>query len=96
MGNKILEVSFWRKGNLRKINIDVTPELAAKLGASFGCQPQKSKIAVSGIDTPYIEMIKIALISGIYHWGMKYLIWVIHCCLLQKAVPYHKLSGGVT
>ena len=69
-GTKSSKYLFGERGISGKINIDVTPELAAKLGASFGCQlPKKSKIAVSGIDTPYIEMIKIALISGILSLG---------------------------
>lgn len=96
-GTKSSKYLFGERGISGKINIDVTPELAAKLGASFGCQlPKKSKIAVSGIDTPYIEMIKIALISGILSLGHE--VFDLGNTLLpitKKAVPYHKLSGGV-
>lgn len=96
-GTKSSKYMFGEKGISGRVNIDITPESAAKLGASLGCQLTKgAKLAVSSSNSPLTEMIKMALTSGILSTGHQILdLGKALLPVLKRAVRYYKLSSGV-
>ena len=78
-------------------NVEITPEFATKLGASFGAYLKKGATVVTSRDShPACRMVKRALLSGLCSVG-------VHCIDLQAmplplaraAIRFHNAQGGV-
>ncbi|NOZ73588.1 MAG: nucleotidyl transferase, partial [Chloroflexi bacterium] len=68
-GRKVL---FGRFGVTGMVNVDLTPEFAAKLGVAFGASLPKNSIVTINRDThPSARMIKRAIISGLPAAGVQ-------------------------
>ena len=62
---------FGRHGVTGMVNIDLTPEFAARLGAAFGATlPRKSLVTINRDSHPGSRMIKRAVISGLPSAGL--------------------------
>ena len=78
-------------------NVEITPEFATKLGASFGAYLKKGATVVTSRDShPACRMVKRAMLSGLCSVG-------VHCIDLQAmplplaraAIRFHNAQGGV-
>ncbi len=70
-GRKVL---FGRFGVTGNVNVDITPEFAAKLGAAFGASlPKNSTVTINRDIHPSARMIKRAIISGLPAAGVQVL-----------------------
>lgn len=68
-GRKVL---FGRFGVTGMVNVDLTPEFAAKLGVAFGASlPQSSIVTINRDTHPSARMIKRAIISGLPAAGVQ-------------------------
>ncbi len=96
-GSKAGRQIFGNRGVSGMINIDMTPEFAAKLGASFGAAiKSKGTIGVSYDGSVAASMIKNALISGLLSSGVhvnNYKTLLLPA--LRSAVRFYKLDGGI-
>lgn len=73
-GSHYKKTLFGQKGISGLINIDVTPELATKIGAAFGTiLPKFSNVVMSRDTDPSSRMIKRALLTGILSTGVNVL-----------------------
>jgi mannose-1-phosphate guanylyltransferase/phosphomannomutase len=92
-----------KKAVLRKqrvtgtVNIDMTPEFAAKLGASFGSVIKKRGIIGVGCDgSTSAVMIKNAVISGLMSSGVHVNDYdVLLLPSMRSAVRFYRLDGGI-
>jgi mannose-1-phosphate guanylyltransferase/phosphomannomutase len=76
-GSQGRRVLFGRYGVTGVVNIDLTPEFSAKLGAAFGATRPKAQPSPSTGMSTQPRMINRALISGLPPPGFKYPIWAI-------------------
>lgn len=96
-GSKAGRQIFGNRGISGEINIDITPEFAAKLGASYGAViGNKGNFGVSSDNSPAALMTKNALISGLLSSGihvndLKRLILPA----LRSAIRFYRLDGGI-
>jgi len=87
-------VLFGRYGVTGLVNVDVTPEFAAKLGAAYGATLPKGSAVTMNRDphrTP--RMIKRAMISGLPSAGVN--VWDIKALPIPVARYYTRVSGAV-
>ncbi len=88
---------FGNRGVSGTVNIDMTPEFAAKLGASFGAVIKNRGIIGVGCDgSASSAMIKNALVSGLMSSGVH--VNDYNALLLpsmRSAVRFYKLDGGI-
>lgn len=96
-GAKYSKNLFGNRGILGEINMDITPEFASKLGATYGAICSKgSKVAISCDDDYALIMIKTSLISGLMSSGIE--IYDIGTGLLpitRSAIRFYNLNGGI-
>lgn len=96
-GSQGRRVLFGRYGVTGVINIDLTPEFSAKLGAAFGATLPKRAIVTINRDTHRSpRMIKRAIISGLPSAGID--VWDLGSQPIPVARYYTKIcqaSGGV-
>jgi len=80
------------------INIEITPEFAAKLGAAFGTMLGIGKKVVIGRDNKNISrMIKRALIAGLMSAGVDvYNIEIMPVPLIQFAIREYNANAGIS
>lgn len=81
-----------------EINMEVTPEFCAKLGASFGSTLRSNaQIAIArGIDSPAVGMLKSAFISGAISSGVN--VFDFGVCTLpvaRSASQFYELDGCI-
>ncbi|HOL39657.1 MAG TPA: mannose-1-phosphate guanyltransferase [Dictyoglomaceae bacterium] len=70
-GSHFKRTLFGQRGISGKINIDITPELATKIGAAFGTiLPKSSYVVLSRDSKPACRMIKRAILTGILSSGV--------------------------
>ena len=96
-GSKYSKNLFGNRGILGEINVDITPEFASRLGATYGsiCK-RDSKIGVSCDDVDALKMLKNSLISGLLSSGTE--VYDIGTALLpvtRSAIRFYNLSGGI-
>jgi mannose-1-phosphate guanylyltransferase/phosphomannomutase len=87
-------VLFGRYGVTGLVNVDITPEFAAKLGAAYGATLPKGSAVTMNRDphrTP--RMIKRAMISGLPSAGVN--VWDIKALPIPVARYYTRVSGAV-
>ncbi len=96
-GSKYSKNLFGNRGILGEINMDITPEFASKLGATYGAICNKdSKIAVCCDDINALTMVKKSLISGLMSSGIE--VYDIGTGLLpvtRSAIRFYNLNGGI-
>ena len=93
-GAQARRVLFGRYGVTGLVNVDVTPEFAAKLGAAYGATLPKGSAVTMNRDphrTP--RMIKRAMISGLPSAGVN--VWDIRTVPIPVARYYTRISGAV-
>lgn len=93
-GSQGRRVLFGRYGVTGVVNIDLTPEFSAKLGAAFGATLSKGGIVTINRDmhrSP--RMIKRAIISGLPSAGVN--VWDLGSQPIPVARYYTKISGAV-
>lgn len=88
---------FGNRGVTGTVNIDMTPEFAAKLGASFGAVIKNRGIVGVGCDgSPSAAMIKNALVSGLMSSGVHVNDYdVLMLPAMRSAVRFYRLDGGI-
>uniref|UniRef100_A0A7C3KQD5 Mannose-1-phosphate guanyltransferase n=1 Tax=Dictyoglomus thermophilum TaxID=14 RepID=A0A7C3KQD5_DICTH len=70
-GSQWKKTLFGYRGISGKINIDITPEIATKIGAAFGTiLPKNSFVVMSRDEKPACRMIKRAILTGILSTGV--------------------------
>lgn len=96
-GSKTGRQLFGNRGVCGAVNIDITPEFAAKLGASFGAAVKmRGKVGVSCDGSPASVMIKNALISGLLSSGVHVNDYkTLLMPALRSAVRFYRLDGAV-
>ena len=96
-GTKASKTIFGYKDISGEINIDITPEFASRLGASFASMMEEgSMIVVSSDNSRASYLIKNSLISGVLSTGTG----VVNICnavmpMNRFAVRYNKAKGGI-
>ncbi len=96
-GTKHTKTLFGAKGIVGEINVDITPEFASRLGASYGAMfSQNAKIAISSGDTGEANMLKSAFVAGllssgvyVYDFGQQLLP------ITRAAIRFYQLEGGI-
>lgn len=96
-GSKSAKSLFGKEGIPGKINVDVTPEFAARLGGAYGgTLSQSQRVLVSSDGQPGSEMIKDALISGLLSTGVRvYEAGPLTTALHRFGVGFLGADGGV-
>lgn len=96
-GSKYSKNLFGNRGILGEINMDITPEFASKLGATYGAICEKnSKLAVCCDDIDALTMVKTSLMSGLMSSGIE--VYDIGTGLLpvtRSAIRFYNLNGGI-
>lgn len=96
-GSKYSKNLFGNRGIVGEINMDITPEFASKLGATYGaiCK-RNSKIGVCCDDIDALRMLKKSLVSGLMSAGIE--VYDIGAALLpvtRSALRFYNLNGGI-
>jgi len=92
-GSQGRRILFGRFGVTGVVNIDLTPEFTATLGAAFGASLPKGSIVTINRDTyPSSRMIKHALISGLPSAGIN--IWDLGSLPIPVASYYTRSCGA--
>jgi len=96
-GNRTGRHLFGNRGVTGTVNIDMTPEFAAKLGAAFASAIKgRGIVGVSCDGTPAAAMIKSALISGLLSAGVHVNDYNrLMLPSLRYAVRFYRLDGGI-
>jgi len=96
-GNKGIRSLFGRHGVPGILNLDVTPEFAAKLGGAYGGSLAKNDtVVISSDGQPSTDMIKTAFISGLLSTGVNvYNGGALPTPLNRYAVRSLGVKGGV-
>lgn len=96
-GSRLSKNLFGNRGISGEINVDITPEFASRLAATFGSINMKgSRLAVSCDEADALKMIKNSIISGLLSAGIE--VFDIGTALLpvaRSAIRYYHLSGGI-
>jgi mannose-1-phosphate guanylyltransferase/phosphomannomutase len=96
-GSRARRQLFGNRGVTGTVNIDMTPEFAAKLGASFGSViKSRGSIGVGCDGSTSAAMIKNALISGLMSSGVHVNDYdVLLLPSMRSAVRFYRLDGGI-
>ena len=96
-GSKTGRQIFGNRGVTGDVNIDLTPEFSAKLGASLGAvHGNKGKVGVSCDGSTAAVMIRNAFVSGLVSSGIKvYDFGRLLLPVIRSAVRFYRLNGGV-
>ena len=95
-GTKLSKMIFGNNGISGDVNVEITPEFASKLGATFASISGGESIIVVGNDGSNAgALIGNSLIAGIHTTGAQAIsIDNVVSSLNQYAVRYHKANGG--
>lgn len=96
-GIKYTKNIFGSKGVIGKANVEITPEMASKLGSSFaGTFKKVAKIGVSYDNNPISTMLKLSLASGMMSLGLEvYDLGKLILPITRDAIRFYGLDGGV-
>jgi mannose-1-phosphate guanylyltransferase/phosphomannomutase len=88
---------FSRDGVVGTINVDVTPEVAVRLGMAFGTQLERGAMVVVARDGhPAARMITRAMISGLVSTGVHVAdLRIAWPALVRHHVRIERLAGGI-
>jgi mannose-1-phosphate guanylyltransferase/phosphomannomutase len=96
-GSKIGRQLFGNRGVTGEINVEITPEFAARLGAAYGAvNGNKGTIGISSDDSPAAMMIMNAFVSGMLSSGVQASDFGrLLLPAIRSAVRFYRLDGGV-
>ena len=95
-GSVFTQRLFSERGISGEINVEITPEFAAKLGAALGSMLRWSRIALSHDMSPACEMLMAALEAGLKSTGAQvYLFGEQSLPITRSGILYYRLDGGV-
>ncbi len=96
-GSKYTKSLFGARGISGEINIDITPEFASKLGASYGAVFEKgAKIGISYDGTSPSFMLHSSMISGLLSSGVKaYNFGKLLLPMTRSATKFFGLDGAI-
>lgn len=96
-GSKVGRQLFGNRGVTGEINVEITPEFAARLGAAYGAvNGNKGSIGISCDDSPAALMIMNAFVSGILSSGVQASDFGrLILPAIRSAVRFYRLDGGV-
>lgn len=96
-GSKSGRQIFGNRGVAGDVNVDLTPEFSAKLGASFGAlHGNKGKLGVSCDGSPAAMMIRDAFVSGLVSSGIKvYNFGRQLLPVIRSGIRFYRLDGGI-
>jgi mannose-1-phosphate guanylyltransferase/phosphomannomutase len=96
-GSKVGRQLFGNRGVTGEINVEITPEFAARLGAAYGAvNGNKGSIGISCDDSPAAMMIMNAFVSGILSSGVQVSDFGrLLLPAMRSAVRFYRLDGGV-
>ena len=88
---------FSRDGVVGTINVDVTPEVAVRLGMAFGTQLERGATVVAARDGhPAARMITRAMVSGLVSTGVHVAdLRIAWPALVRHYVRLERLAGGI-
>lgn len=88
---------FGRNGMSGTLNVDITPEFAARLGSAYGTTlKQEEKVLVSSDETGAARLFKHAFISGVISAGIQvYTADALYLPVARQALPVMELAGGI-
>ncbi len=96
-GSKVGRQLFGNRGVTGEINVEITPEFAARLGAAYGAvNGNKGSIGISSDDSPAAMMILNAFVSGLLSSGVQASDFGrLLLPAIRSAVRFYRLDGGV-
>jgi len=95
-GDNFSRKLFGENGVSGEINVDITPEYATRLGATFGAIKKGAKISVSSGTAGALDMLKSAFVSGLLSAGVGvYDFGNQPLPVTRKAVAFYGLDGGI-
>ncbi len=96
-GTKYSKVLFGEKGIVGEVNVDITPEFASRLGASFGALLKNdAKVAISCDDTNAADMLKSSFIAGLLSAGIYVHDFAQQILPITRAgIKFYGLDGGI-
>jgi len=96
-GTRMCRTLFGKNGITGKLNVDLDPRFAVRLGAALGAELKPNKrVAVSCDDNSGSTMLKYGIISGLLSSGVEVLdLGILTTPILRYMVPYLGLAGGV-
>ncbi|MGE4284270.1 MAG: sugar phosphate nucleotidyltransferase [Clostridia bacterium] len=96
-GAKYSKILFGEKGIVGEVNVDITPEFASRLGASYGVLLKSNgKVAISSDQANASYMLKNSFVSGLLSSGVE--VYDFREQLLpvtRHAVKFFGLQGGI-
>ena len=96
-GSKFTKNIFGNRGIAGEINVDITPEYASKLGASYGAVHKgKAKIGISCDGSCAAQMLKISFAAGLLSSGIEvYDFGKMLLPVTRSAVRFYRMDGGI-
>ena len=87
---------FGESGISGEINVDLTPEFATKLGATFGASLKRGKVGIGYGAGGALLMLKNAFIAGVLSSGCEIYDFAVQTlAVTRRGVPFYGLDGGV-
>nr|WP_276576442.1 sugar phosphate nucleotidyltransferase [Caldicoprobacter algeriensis] len=96
-GTRFSKTLFGKNGITGKLNVDLDPRFAVRLGAALGAELKPNKrVAISCDDNTGSAMLKYGIISGLLSSGVEVLdLGMLTTPILRYMVPYFGLEGGI-
>ncbi len=96
-GAKHSKTLFGEKGILGEINVDVIPEFASRLGASFGAlMGNKAKVAISNDEANACNMLRKSFVAGLLSAGLEVFDFGVQFLpITRSAIRFYGLDGGI-
>lgn len=96
-GSKTGRQIFGNRGVTGDVNVELTPEFLAKLGAAFGSvHGNKAKLGVSCDGSPAATMLRNAFVSGLVSSGTRVFDFGRQLLpVMRSGIRFYRLDGGV-
>ncbi len=95
-GDNFSRKLFGENGVSGEINVDITPEYATRLGATFGAMKKGGKISVSSGGAGALDMLKSAFVSGLLSSGAGVFDFGSQPLpVTRRAIAFYGLGGGI-
>ena len=95
-GSSFTHKLFGESGITGKINIDITPEFATRLGAAFGGMLKGGRVGIGYNEGSSLLMLKNAFISGLLSSGSEIYDFEVQTLpITRSCIPFYGLDGGV-
>ena len=97
-GSKYSKSLFGSRGITGEINLDITPEFASRLGASYGAtfKKKETKVGISFDGSSSSYMLHSSIMAGLLSSGVKvYDFGKLLLPMMREASKFYKLDGGI-